>query len=399
MRRIGLALLLGAVFAVPAKSDDAIAKHIVKGNTQFALEMYAKLPKDKGNVFFSPFSISTALSMTSLGAKGDTLTQMQEVLHFPNADVTHAGYAALIQQLNNEKADPKTRGYELSVANALWGQQGAKWLPTFLEESKKFYGAGLTELDFTKTEAARKTINTWVEEKTHDKIKDIIQPSVLQPDTQMVLANAIYFKGRWAAEFDKKLTKAEPFFLSADKSEKRPLMHKTANFRYAETAALQVLELPYKGKELSMIVLLPKAKDGLGKVEKTLGNYEEWIAALKHEREVIVTLPKFKITSDFNLEEELPKLGMTDLFVAGKADLSGMNGDRNLFIRNVIHRAFVDVNEEGTEAVAATIIGGVPRSGQVNPTPVFRADHPFLFVIRDNRSGSLLFVGRVVDPK
>ena len=409
MKRILLAgLALGTLAAAASLRAEAPrpnpAAPVAAGSNQFALELYGKLRGQDGNLFFSPFSVSTALAMTSTGAKGRTLEQMVGTLHMPADPVqAHAGYAALLKGLNAEGIDPKKRGYDLSVANALWGQQGIDWKPDFLAAAEKYYGAGLREVDFKgATEAAGKTINAWVEQQTHNKIKDLIKSGVLQPDTRLVLTNAIYFKGAWAIEFDKKRTRDEAFHLSADRQVKAPMMHQESGFFYGETDSLQMLQLPYRGNEVSMVVLLPKKRDGLEAMEKSLSaeNLSKWLRQLRHEEKVIVTLPKFKMTREFDLERKLSELGMKDLFAPGLADLSGMTGAKNLFVSNVIHKAFVEVNEEGTEAAAATAVIVRPTSAPLNPrpVPVFKADHPFIFVIRDNRSGAVLFMGRLADP-
>ena len=403
MKNLLISGLLLAVAATPAIAADKSARNpVAEGNMKFALELYGQLSSQKGNLFLSPFSISTALGMTSAGAKGKTLDEMNQTLHLPaDQAATHAGYEAIIKALNAEGTASAKRGYELSVANALWGQKGADWLPAFLETTGKHYGAGLREVDYKQTEAARKTINHWVEQQTKDKIKDLLKEGVLQPDTQLVLTNAIYFKGAWALEFNKKLTRDDPFFVDGSKEAKTPTMHITNGYRYHEEAAFQALELPYKGKELSMVIFLPKKKDGLAEFEKSLSaaKLNEWLGKLRFEETVIVSLPKFKMTSEFSLAETLSKMGMKLLFSQG-ADLSGMNGKGGLFVSDAIHKAFVDVNEEGTEAAAATAIVVRPTSAKIDPKPipVFKADHPFFFAIRDHRTGSVLFVGRVTDP-
>jgi serpin B len=384
-------------------AQPTMKKPVAEGSNQFAAELYGKLSKEEGNLFFSPFSISTALGMTSVGARGQTLEQMVKTLHLPPDQAeTNRGFAELMKSLNAEGSDPAKRGYELSVANALWGQQGASWEKSFRDTTEKFYGAGLHQVDFARaTEAARQTINGWVEKQTRDKIKDLIAKDVLQPDTQLVLTNAIYFKGKWAVEFSKKATNDELFFTAPEKSAKVPMMHIRGGYGYYEDADLQALEMPYKGNELAMVVFLPKKKDGLAALEKSLTpvNLAKWVGGLRYTETVIVTLPRFKMTSEFSLAKQLASMGMKDLFSMG-ADLSGMRRDGGLFISDAIHKAFVEVNEEGTEAAAATAIIARPTAAAVNPRPipVFRADHPFAFTIRDRRNGSVLFMGRVADP-
>jgi serpin B len=395
---------------------------VVEGNNKFALELYAKLRAREGNLFFSPYSISTALAMTYAGARGQTEAQMARVLHFPtvpggigpkpnkasSGPMTtmrvwdrmrfHSAFGAIIKDLN---ARGEKGGYELSVANALWGQKGYGFLEDFLELIKTNYDGRLSEVDFAKaTEAARKTINTWVEKKTKNKIKDLIPKGVLNRLTRLVLTNAIYFKGNWASQFKKDRTQDAPFTLAGGEKVDVPMMNQTAEFNYMETEDFQGLELPYVDDELSMIILLPKRVDGLAEFEKTLTlkNLSQWLARLR-KRKVIVSVPKFKMTSQFRLADVLKAMGMTDAFVPDVADFSRMNGKRDLFIWAVIHKAYVDVNEEGTEAAAATgVVVGI-TSVMPGRIPVFRADHPFLFLIRDNHSGSILFIGRVMNPK
>ena len=397
---------------IRAKASEQI---VVKGNNEFALELYAKLRAEKGNLFFSPYSISTALSMTYAGAKGETKIQMAKVLHLPTLPKVisdhppecrlmapgwkpsrfHSAFGAIIKDLN-------TRGekgnYELSVANALWGQKGYGFLKEFLELIKTNYGGGLNEVDFVRAaETARKTINTWVEKETNKKIKNLIGKGVLDSMTRLVLTNAIYFKGNWARQFKEDETKETPFTLINGEKVDIAMMNQTADFNYMETEDFQGLELPYVDDELSMIILLPKEADGLGRFEETFTakNLSKWLARFR-KRKVIVSVPKFKMTRQFGLADVLKSMGMTSAF-SGEADFSGMNGKKNLFISAVIHKAYVDVNEEGTEAAAATAVVGVTAI-RPEEIPVFRADHPFLFLIRDNRSGSILFIGRAMNP-
>ncbi len=401
--------LAGILLAVGAKSKEdplkANTAAAVADNSEFAFELYAKLNDDPsikaegGNLFFSPYSISTALAMTWAGARGETEKQMAEVLHFSlPQERLHQALGALEKQLN---AAGKKRGYQLSVANALWGQKGCGFLKEFLTLTKKNYGARLKEVDFINPavrEKARKKINRWVEKKTNKKIKDLIQPGVLNQLTRLVLTNAIYFKGDWAIEFDKKNTSDAPFMISADKKVIVPMMHLKDKFKYAETNDLQILELLYKNKDLSMIVLLPKKADGLVQLEKslTLKNLNDWLGRLR-KQEVPVYLPKFKMTfGPLELKDILKSMGMKDAFSMA-ADFSGMDGTKMLFISNVLHKAFVAVDEKGTEAAAATAVVVTLKEETMAPT-VFRADHPFVFLIKDNYSGSILFMGKLVKP-
>jgi serpin B len=390
---------------------------VVGGNNEFALKLYERLRSQEGNLFFSPYSISTALAMTYAGARGQTASQMADVLCFP-VEAGKAGKlssdAGVLPRLDPQELasafgslvkDLNVRGqkgvYKLDVANALWGQKGYGFRRQFLDFVEKYYGGRLNEVDFAgAAEKARQTINAWVEKQTNDKIKDLIAKGVLDSMTRLVLTNAIYFKGDWASKFDKDRTQNAPFTLSDGQKIDVPMMNQTKKFGYMATDTFQALELPYAKGELSMIILLPKEMGGLGALEKslTLKDLSQWLGVLG-KREVVVSIPKFKLTSKFSLASVLKAMGMTDAF-SRSADFSGMDGKRDLFISAVIHKAYVDVNEEGTEAAAATAVTMKLTSiGPGGRPPVFRADHPFLFLIRDNQSGSILFLGRVMNPQ
>jgi len=390
-------ILLSTRAAEKKQDTPADANSVVSGNSRFAFELYSKLAAGKKdeNLFFSPYSISTAIAMTYAGARGDTEKQMADVLHFNlPQEKLHPAFGSLEKALNEQG---KKGVFELTVANALWGQKGFKFLDSFISLVNKNYSAGLSELDFAKdTEGSRKTINKWVEDKTKEKIKDLIKPGVLDAMTRLVLTNAIYFKGKWQFEFDKKDTKDSPFHITSEKKVTVPMMYMKKEFKHAKQDGLQVLQLGYKGDALSMIVLLPEKIDGIEKLEKdlTIENLDKWLANL-HEMEIEIYLPKFKFTSEFSLAEILQQMGMTDAF-GGSADFSGMDGRKDLFISAILHKAFVDVNEEGTEAAAATAV--VITLTAVLEKPVFRADHPFIFLIKDNSSGSILFMGKVLNP-
>ena len=421
MKAIKRILVLLAAIMVSANSlamDNQTAKEnmnkkiIVEGNNKFALELFAKLQSTKGNLFFSPYSISTALAMAHAGARNKTESQIAGVLHFPvsvnrRTDTSSKflpdkqqfalAFGNIIKDLNNRG---RKGGYTLTVANALWGQKDYGFLQEFPELIKTSYDGQLNEVDFIRAaETARKTINAWVEKKTNDKIKNLISEGVLDSMTRLVLTNAIYFKGNWARQFKENRTKDAPFTLADGQKIDVATMNQKAEFGYMETDTFQVLELPYVDEELSMVILLPKKFDALGEFEKTLTpeNLTQWLTKI-HKREVVVFMPKFKMTSQFSLASVLKSMGMKDAF-SSDADFSGINGKRDLFISAVIHKAYVEVNEEGTEAAAAT--GVVVRLTSIGPAPipVFRADHPFLFLIRDNLSGSILFIGRVANPK
>ena len=370
---------------------------VVKGNTDFALDLYRELRDTEGNLFFSPYSISTALAMTYAGARENTAKQMADVLHFPSGqNKVHPAFGQLETLLNEIQTQGDIR---LNVANSLWPQEGYPFLEEYLALVKKHYGVVITPLDYQRAaEKARKIINQWVEEKTKDKIKNLIQPGVLDAVTRLVLVNAIYFKGNWAIQFDEKWTKDDTFYLLSGRTVQTPLMTQKEEFPYGDGEFLQVLELPYVGESLSMIVLLPNEKDGLPQLEKqlTAANLERWTSGLRKQK-VKVFLPKFKMTSQFSLSKTLVGMGMGDAFNPNKANFSGMDGRLNwLYIGAVLHKAFIDVNEEGTEAAAATAV--VMKIRMAAPPPTFKADHPFIFFIRENTTGSILFLGRVMDP-
>lgn len=378
-----------------ATSDQAA---VVEGNNAFAIDLYNQLRTQSGNLFFSPDSISTALAMTFAGARGDTATEMAKTLHFTLLPQRlHPAMGGILSNLNAPHD-----GYQLRLANALWAQQGYTFLDDFLNVTKSDYGASLKQVDFKDApETARLTINQWVEQQTEDKIKDLVQPGILSKKTKLVLTNAIYFKGDWQTQFDKAQTRDEDFHLSAVQNAKTSMMHREGEFNYFDGGTFQILEIPYKSGGLSMIVLLPKDVGGMFALEQSLitPNIKQWLGQLRQVPKVILTMPRFKMTQQFELQDTLGSMGMTLAFDA-HADFSGMTGNRDLFISAVIHKAYIDVDEEGTEAAAATAVvmrSMMARMQQPEP-PVFRADHPFIFMIRDNRSGGILFMGRVADP-
>jgi len=372
---------------------------VAQGNNRFAIDLYARLREHPGNLFVSPNSISTALAMTYAGARAETAEQMAKTLHFSlPQDQLPPAFAALIKSLETSDS---TRGYRLNVANRLWGQRGYHYLPDFLTITRDQYGAGLAEVDFADSERSRQMINSWVSEHTQGKIENLIPTGVLNALTRLVLTNAIYFKGDWSAPFTKAATQDAPFFVKAEEKTPVPLMQRKGSYRFWSGDGLKVVDLPYAKGDLSMIVILPDAIDGLPALEAKLSeqNMATWLTGLKSQT-VLVHLPRFKMSSQFSLGDVLKKMGMPLAFDRNHADFSGISSPNELFIAAVIHKAFVDVNEEGTEAAAATGVVVAMRAARVPSQPaVFRADHPFLFLIRDNRSESILFMGRVNNPK
>jgi len=372
---------------------------VVEAGNRFAFDLYTGLRTRSGNLFFSPASISVALAMAYAGAAENTDTEMAKVLHFQMQKA----------QLNREmrallaswKSSDKKRGFRLDVANRLWGQDGFKFLSDFLEVTRVDYGAELARLDFHRPDAARQIINKWIEDNTQDKIKNLIASPDAVSGALLVLTNAVYFKGDWKDQFDKNLTKDDDFHISLADKIKVPLMHQKHNFSYAAADGLRLLGLPYGDGTLSMVVLLPDKVDGLPELEAKLStaSLQKWMARA-HAQDVIVFLPKFKTSAEFQLADTLKAMGMASAFDPKTADFSGMTGRKELFFSAVIHKAFVDVNEEGTEAAAATGVIMMRHAAVARPKvpPVFRADHPFVFLIRDNRNGAILFLGRVIDP-
>jgi serpin B len=383
-----------------AEQPAASAATVARDGNAFALDLHARLrAAQEGDLFFSPQSLSTALAMTYAGARGDTAAQMARTLHLSlPQDQVPAAYAALLQALNvGDDA-----GYRLSVANRLWGQRGEGFLDEFLAITRRFYGAELGQVDFrTDAGAARAEINAWVLRQTADKIRDLIPEGALQPTTRLVLTNAIYFRGDWATQFAKEATTEQPFHVTADRTLGVPLMFAKMRVGLAghPEAGLTVAELPYRGDDVSMIVLLPDAVDGLAAVESQLApeRLAGWTSALPRQ-DVLVYLPRFSIESSFGLGATLSAMGMPLAF-SGDADFSGIDGRHDLFISAVVHKARVDVDERGTEAAAATgVVVGLKAVRPVEP-PTFRADHPFLFLIRHNPTGAILFLGRVTEPR
>ncbi|KAI8518255.1 serine-type endopeptidase inhibitor [Branchiostoma belcheri] len=365
-------------------------------NTEFALSLYRQLCGDGGNVFFSPYSISVALAMTSLGARGSTEAAMKGTLCFKDMsnDALHSTFSSLHQQLY---ASDK---YTLQTANRLYGEQTYSFLQDFLNATRKNYGAELASVDFKgAAEQVRGTINKWVEEQTKDKIKDLIPAGAVDAMTRLVLVNAIYFKGNWDKQFKAEMTQDMDFNINNNEKVKVPMMKMEERFNYGEfqDQKFRVLELPYVEKELSMLIFLPDEVEGIRNLESALtATTLQTLSSQMYSTKVNLMLPRFKLEQDFSLGETLKKMGMGEAF-SGAADFSGMSAAADLFISEVVHKAFVEVNEEGTEAAAAT---GVRMKMRMMPRPPvpFLVDHPFMFLIRDNRSNSVLFLGRMSKP-
>jgi serpin B len=379
-------------------------KVVVLANNQFAIDLYSQLANDHGhareNIFFSPWSISSAFAITYEGARGDTADEIRSVFHFPSVTTTlREGYSEISTGLNSGNS-----GYILHTANALWAEKTHPFLPDYISTADRYYGAKTANLDFIKQpDASRITINRWVEDQTRNRIKDLIPDGAIDSLTTLVITNAVYFKGTWEKQFDTSGTAEEDFHVTTSQTVRVQMMKRTdkdAKYWYTETDTLQVLGMPYAhqdGNELSMLVLLPKDKN-LEAVEHSLDarNLAELNQALVYTQ-VYVYFPRFRMETTYSLSDTLSGMGMPSAF--GGADFSGMDGTKELFIDAVFHKAFVDVNEEGTEAAAATaVVMTRSLSVPIDPIPVFRADHPFIFLIQDNDTGNILFMGRMVSP-
>ena len=394
-------VLQGAVLTAQTSSAPELGQAgVASSNNTFAVELYGQLRQQPGNLFFSPASISTAFGMAYAGARGQTAAEMAKVFHFTlPPEQLHPAMGALLTAMNAQH-----QGYELHVADALWAQQDESFLQSYLQLVQSDYGAGFRQVDFkTAPDAVRSTINQWVEQQTNGKITDLIGPGALNGSTRLVLTNAIYFKGSWLDPFQPQATDNEDFHLSAKQTIKTAMMNRTGGYRYYNGGTFQALELPYAGGDLSMVVLLPDKIDGLAALEEsfTASAAIAWLGKLAPAKKVMLTLPKWTMTEQFELSSTLAKMGMPQAF-SGAADFSGMNGKHDFAISAAIHKAFIDVNEQGTEAAAATAIAifatAMQRREPEPPPIIFDADHPFLFLIRDLKSGSILFLGRVTDP-
>jgi len=380
---------------------EADLAELVAGNSAFAFDLYQAIRDGDGNLFYSPYSISLALAMTYAGARGETEEQMADTLHYTlPRDRLHPAFNALDLELASraEAAEGQEGGFKLNIANSIWGQSGYSFLPEFLDILAENYDAGLRVLDFVREpEDSRVTINDWVSDETEGKIEDLLPPDSITSLTRLVLTNAIYFNAAWMYPFDEDLTHDDTFYPLDGGQVTVPMMEETERLGYAEGEGYQAVQLPYEGHSMSMVILLPEA-----------GRFEDFTAALDSEtvdfiakaigwQEVHLTMPKFTYESEFSLKEALVEMGMPSAFA--NADFSGMDGTRSLFIDDIFHKAFVDLDEEGTEAAAATAVV-VALTAAPEPVPPIdvKVDRPFVFMIRDTETGAILFVGHVIDP-
>nr|XP_055067431.1 leukocyte elastase inhibitor-like isoform X4 [Misgurnus anguillicaudatus] len=384
-------------------------------NTQFSLNVFKKISEinTSGNVFYSPLSISSALAMVSLGAKGNTKDQILQVLCLNKSgpdtetadqeDQIHSSYNKLMSELNKPGVP-----YMLSLANRLYGEKSYQFIDKFISDSQKYYQAGLESVDFIKnSEAARVNINNWVEKTTQGRIKDLLAQGILNNMTRLVLVNALYFKGNWERKFFRSYTVDRPFKVNKNETKPVKMMKQDKDFplTFIPEVNSQILELPYVGKNMSMLIILPDEIEddttGLQKLEKTL-TYEKLMEWTKPDnmkiQYVALSLPKFKLEETYDMKNLLVKLGMVDAFEMGKANFSDLSHNNDLVVSEVIHKTFVEVNEEGTEAAAATGMVCQCLMGRLGISKAFNADHPFLFFIRHNSTNTILFYGRFCSP-
>ncbi len=373
---------------------------MVAGDTRFAFDLYGQLKGKGGNLFYSPFSISTALSMVYDGARDGTANEMRSVLHLPGE---HEQVASSFEQLRKSVFTGQAEAVKLLLANRLYAQTGLTLKPEFTQGLNDHYGAPLEQLDFSnQSEASRQHINDWVSSQTQDRIKDLIPKGVLSSSTSLVLVNAIYFKAPWLKQFVPDRSAAGDFHSANGKAAQVTFMHQRSNFFYGEQDGVQLLELPYQGETLSMVILLPQEADGFSKLESALNEetLSSWLSKLS-SNEVELTLPRFRIESQFSLGDTLRKMGMKtamDCSQRSAVDFSGMDDKRDLCLSAVIHKAFIQVDEAGTEAAAATAAVMKGRAMRITKPIVFNADHPFFFVLRDRSTNTILFMGRLMNP-
>ncbi len=376
------------------KADPEALRNLGRGIARFSLELYGKVAREKGNVFFSPWSVSMALAMARLGARGETASEMTRVLHLPARGADEA-FAALRRELT--RLGPK--GPAIEIANRIFPSVQFPVLPSYTRALSHFYATEVQALDFGDPKRAAGTINSWIRERTNQRIRRLVDPGDVGPGTRVVLANTIFFKGRWAHPFPKGATRKAPFHAARDRTVQVDTMFAVLDAGYRSLPDLQVLALPYAGGRLSMVVLLPRDRDGLSALERKLN--PEFLASAAGNlptTRVAVYLPRFQAGQRVRLESALQALGMRRAF-SREADFSGITSQRTgIQLSAVIHEANCDVDEEGTVAAAATALVAKGTGAPPAPPPTFRADHPFVFFVRDERSGAILFMGRLVEP-
>lgn len=370
--------------------------HVALANRAFGIELYRALAEKPGNVFISPISLAGAFGPVAAGAQGETRAAIGTVLRFPANDAAlHPQLGGLLRALEND-AD----GARVSIANALWLMQGYAVKPAFVAVARESYGAEVESLDFTNGAAAAGRINGWVERETNDRIRNLIAPDSLDEMTRVVVTNAVHFLGDWNQPFNSARTRPEPFYLAGGGTRQVSMMSSNRASRYTEAGPVQLLELPYRGGRLAMVAILPSRRGGLTAVESELndGQLGKWLQQLDsaHRREVLVQLPKMQVESSYQLNEPLKAMGMGIAFDRDRANFRGIAENERLFISQVVHKTYLRIDEKGTEAGAATAVEIQAESSAEPPT--FRADHPFLVLIRDKPTGAVLFLGRIAAP-
>lgn len=365
-------------------------QEVVNANNKFAFDMYEELSKNQGNLFFSPYSISVALAMTYEGAAGQTAEEIKEVFHFPEKEILRPNSARIYNEINNPN-----KSYTLRTGNALWADKTFELRQDYSERVEKYYGGKAVNMDFiNEPELSRETINTFIAEQTNNRIKNLLPEGIIDAAVRLILTNAIYFLGDWEYPFDEKNTRERPFYVSPEESIDVPMMYMNPeeNFNYASLEDLELLEMPYEDNELSMLILLPKTS--LEELELNFEKLNEYIGQMRKTNLDGIFFPKFELETEYELVEPLKNMGMSAAFL--NADFSNMNEHERVFISDVIHKAFVNVDEEGTEAAAATAV--IIRETAIMEPRIFNANRPFIFLIRENESGNILFMGRINNP-
>ncbi len=403
MRKIALFTILsiGLLCCKTAKTGDQKSMNTEKENQEFTFEetinrftfdFYAKANKKDENMIFSSFSISSALAMTSMGADHKTLSQMHSVLYLDRQ--SKEAFSKYIESIKKYSKDD----VELNIANAIWMQEQFKIKQSFIDQVKKYFHSEAQSLNFkTKTEESRNIINTWVQKQTNGKIEELLSKGIISDVTRMILTNALYFKAGWMEKFQKEVTTKRVFYAPSEEIE-IPFMQKKQRVAYHENRMFQMIELPYIYRHVSMLIFVPRQKDGLKDIEEILNYkfYKQWLAGTEY-KSVFIVLPKFKISQSYSLKTILEEMGMTDAF-SKDADFSKMTGRKDLKIDQVIHKGFIEVDENGTEAAAATAVAMVEKASIPVKPVSFIADRPFLFLLKDNHSEVILFAGKVVNP-
>lgn len=377
--------------ATPAESAEAAL-----ANRAFGIDLYRQLAAKPGNLILSPISLAGAFGPVAAGAQGETREAIGRVLRFPASDAElHPRLGGLLRALESQ-----SEGARVSIANALWLMQGYALKPAFVEVARTNYDAEVESLDFRNGAASAGRINAWVERETNNRIRNLIDPGSLDVLTRVVVTNAVHFLGDWAQPFNSARTRPEPFHLADGDTRNVPMMSSNRHTRYTQAGPVELLELPYKGGRLAMVVILPKERGGLAAIEANLtdGQLDSWLQQLDSDggRGMLVQIPKVQIEGSYQLNAPLKAMGMAVAFDSRRANFRGIAENEQLFISQVVHKTFLRVDERGTEAGAATAVEIQAESSAEPPT--FRADHPFLLLIRDKPTGAVLFLGRIAAP-